>query len=77
MAKRPPLVDLVCTKCSKPHRASIRRAHDMCIKCASKIYARQQQIERSQELEPWQIEMYLDAWERNETAMPWQKRKIR
>lgn len=77
MAKRPPLVDLICTQCGKPHRASIRRAHDMCVKCASLSYAKSRQIEQSQELEPWQIEMYLDAWERNETAMPWQKRKIR
>ena len=77
MAKRQPLVTMACSTCGKEHKASVERAHDMCIKCASKVYARQQQIERSQELEPWQIEMYLDAWERNEIAMPWQKRKIR
>lgn len=75
--KRPPLVDLTCPECGVAHQASVRRAHDRCRKCASIIYQQQRSIDMAQELEPWQVTMYLDAWERNETAMPWEKRKIR
>lgn len=77
MPKRPPLLAIVCTDCGKQHMASLERAHDMCIKCANKVYQRQRAIEMAQELDGWQVTMYLDAMVRNETAMPWEKRKIR
>lgn len=75
-ADRRKFVKVTC-KCGKEHKARMDRGHDLCPKCAKELHRKNQIAEIQQELEPWQVTMYLDAMARNECAMPWEKRKIR
>jgi len=75
-ADRRKIVTIKC-ECGKTHKARMDRGHDLCPKCAQVLHTKRQQKENAEQLEPWQVKMYLDSMIRNECAMPWEKRKIR
>jgi hypothetical protein len=74
VADRPRQSGVICTECGVSFIAFVERNHDVCTRCIDKERRDQG---RELELELWQVEMYLDAMVRQESAMPWDKRKIR